>query len=588
MSGDDKQPEYAAEHQDAAQQNGTLDAVMNVTKILPFGMGGRGFHFGSTSFEGYDLNAMIDIVESANPELLEDAGNALVAARDAITKAAEELSTNLGDIDWKGEAHTAFTTWGTDLVSTAYSLATYADTVGTQVIAAGSGLASVRKSMPPRDNRTDPKTVDEIPTPKRVDTNDEYAAAVKAESHRQEAINQMYRLASFYTVSGGMMQGAEEPVFPKMPDVGVPKPPPDFGKGFRNFPGDEESLSTVSRTQTGHDSLSDSGTTRPGPENLSSGKSGDDSALPPKQHIGTEIDSVGTLPPQDTMKPTPVAPPTTTTGGPPVGPNPPIGPVVTPPVARGQSGRTTGFGGAKGPLSTQGRVGGTQGGPTAGRTGTGPMGRGGMPGQATGRTGGPMGRGAMPGQTPMGRGAMPGQAAGRTGGPMGRGAMPGQAAGRTSGPMGRGVVGGTPKPAGSTGKQAGGVPRGPVNGMNAMNPGRNGAGRPGVVGGKPVTGGTTPGANGPRVPRGTVIGREGAQPSRNTGERPGQRGVIGAANTPKTNPAQTSRRTAGSPEGVVGAPKGGAGAPRGRGGKQRSGETRSRREERRDGTSAND
>ncbi|MET9103234.1 hypothetical protein [Streptomyces antibioticus] len=586
MSGDDKQPEYAAEHQDAAQQNGTLDAVMNVTKILPFGMGGRGFHFGSTSFEGYDLNAMIDIVESANPELLEDAGNALVAARDAITKAAEELSTNLGDIDWKGEAHTAFTTWGTDLVSTAYSLATYADTVGTQVIAAGSGLASVRKSMPPRDNRTDPKTVDEIPTPKRVDTNDEYAAAVKAESHRQEAINQMYRLASFYTVSGGMMQGAEEPVFPKMPDVGVPQPPEGYGK--IEEPGSQKALSPVVGSEKAQHHLADSGTSETRTDQLTPPRKTDEgSVVTPPRSIGTEIDSVGTLPPQDTMKPTPVAPPTTTTGGPPVGPNPPIGPVVTPPVARGQSGRTTGFGGAKGPLSTQGRVGGTQGGSTAGRTGTGPMGRGGMPGQATGRTGGPMGRGAMPGQTPMGRGAMPGQAAGRTGGPMGRGAMPGQAAGRTSGPMGRGVVGGTPKPAGSTGKQAGGVPRGPVNGMNAMNPGRNGAGRPGVVGGKPVTGGTTPGANGPRVPRGTVIGREGAQPSRNTGERPGQRGVIGA-NTPKTNPAQTSRRTAGSPDGVVGAPKGGAGAPRGRGGKQRSGETRSRREERRDGTSAND
>ncbi|MCX5171887.1 hypothetical protein OG616_28190 [Streptomyces antibioticus] len=576
MSGDDKQPEYAAEHQDAAQQNGTLDAVMNVTKILPFGMGSRGFHFGTTSFEGYDLNAMIDIVESANPELLEDAGNALVAARDAITKAAEELSTNLGDIDWKGEAHTAFTTWGTDLVSTAYSLATYADTVGTQVIAAGAGLASVRKSMPPRDNRTDPKTVDEIPTPKRVDTNDEYAAAVKAESHRQEAINQMYRLASFYTVSGGMMQNAEEPVFPKMPDVGVPQPPPGFDPWM---PGPRAgSLGTVTDSGTTSKHAVDSGRTQPRVEDLSvSHTGGEGSVTPPTRPIGTEIDSVGTLPPQDTVKPTPVAPPTTTTGGPPVGPNPPMGPVVTPPVARGQSGRATGFGGARGPISTQGRVGGTQGGPTAGRTGTGPMGRGGMPGQAAaGRTGGPMGRGAMPGQ-----------AAGRTGGPMGRGAMPAQAAGRTGGPMGRGVVGGTPKPAGSAAKPPGGVPRGPVNGMNAMNPGRSGAGRPGVVGGKPVTGGTTPGANGPRVPRGTVIGREGATPSRNTGERPGQRGVIGA-NTPKTNPAQTSRRTAGSPDGVVGAPKGGVGAPRGRGGKQRSGETRSRREERRDGTSAND
>ncbi len=166
MSGDDKQPEYAAEHQEADQQNGTLDAFMNVTKVLPFGLGsGQGFHFGKTSFEGYDLNAMIDIVESANPELLEGAGNALVAARDAFNKAAEELGTNLGDIDWQGEAHTAFSTWGTDLVTTAYALATYADTVGTQVMAASSGLASVRKSMPPRDSRIDPRRWTRSPRP---------------------------------------------------------------------------------------------------------------------------------------------------------------------------------------------------------------------------------------------------------------------------------------------------------------------------------------------------------------------------------------------------------------------------------------
>ncbi|MFF3939796.1 WXG100 family type VII secretion target [Streptomyces phaeofaciens] len=578
MSGDEKQPEYAAEHQEADQQNGTLDAVMNVTKVLPFGFGsGQGFHFGKTSFEGYDLNAMIDIVESANPELIEGAGNALVAARDAFNKAAEELSTNLGDIDWQGEAHTAFTTWGTDLVTTAYALATYADTVGTQVMAASSGLASVRKSMPPRDGRIDPKTVDEIPTPKRVEGNEEYAAAVKAESHRQEAINQMYRLASFYTVSGGMMQTAEEPVFPKMPDAGVPEPPPGYGDGLHDSAQSHTSLSTTHGSEsTRHDSTT-SGVARPHTQDLSSSQTSvDDSAVPPKQHIGTEIDSVGTLPPQDTTKPTPVTPPTTTTGGPPVGTNPPIGPVVTPPVARGQTGRTTGFGGGKGPVSAQGRTGGMQSGPAAGRTGTGPMGRGGMPGQAAGRTGGPMGRGGMPGQ-----------AAGRTGGPMGRGGMPGQAAGRTGGPMGRGVVGGTPKPGGPAAKQPGGVPRGPVNGAGAMNPGRNGAARPGVVGGKPVTGAGNPGANGSRVPRGNVIGHGGAPSSRTTGERPGQRGVIGA-NTSKTNAGQTPRRPVDSPDGVVGTPKGGAGAPRGRGGKQGSGETRSRREERRDGTSAND
>ncbi|MFE0456855.1 hypothetical protein ACFW2D_37350 [Streptomyces sp. NPDC058914] len=569
MSGDKdkKQPDpYKAERDEAAQQNGTLDAVMDMTRIInPWGPN-RGFHFGKTSFEGYDLNEMIDIVESSNPELVESAGTALVAARDAITEAAEELRINLGDVDWEGEAHTAFYTWGNDLVSTAVALATYADVVGTQVLAASSGLASVRKSMPPRDTRTDPKTVDDIPEAKRVDSNDEYAAAVKAESHRQEAINQMYRLASFYTVSSGTMQTAEEPVFPKMPDVGVPAPAPETGLDFAKPA--QGSLAGVSGSESTGYHAAESTVGRARAEDLSSSQKGaDESVRSPQQHIGTEIDSVGTLPPQETMKPTPVTSPTT--AGPNVTPvaTPPMVPVATPPVARGPVGRASGISGvppARTPASAQGRVGGMPPAAQAGRTGTGPM------------------------------------------GPVGRAATPGQAGGRTTGPMGRGVIGGVPRATGPAIGQASGVPRGPVTGMGATNPGRAVGGRAGVgrttdgvVGGRPVTE-PTPGNNGSRVPRGTVIGGQSAPTSRGTGERPGQRGVIGAPGS-TTGTGQTPRRSAGSPDGVVGTPTGrasgsrngghrpgGTGVTRGPVGNQTSGETRSRRDERRDGASSTD
>lgn len=570
MSGDKdkKQPDpYTAERQEAAQQNGTLDAVMDMTKVInPWGPN-RGFHFGKTSFEGYDLNEMIDIVESANPELVESAGTALVAARDAITKAAEELSLNLGDVDWEGEAHSAFFTWGTDLVSTANALAEYADAVGTQVLAASSGLASVRKSMPPRDTRTDPKTVDDIPEAKRVDSNDEYTAAVKAESHRQEAINQMYRLASFYTVSSGMMQTAEEPVFPKMPDVGVPEPPPGYDLPPETRTG-HGSLSTVADSGSPRHASADSRVLQSRAEDLPSvHKSADEAVRSPERHVGTEIDSVGTLQPQESMKPTTGTPPST--AGPNVSPATPAptAPVAVPPALRGQAGRTSGFGGvpaAKAPTSTQGRVGGMPPGTPAGRTGTGPM------------------------------------------GPVGRAVAPGQGGSRATGPMGRGVVGGVPRATGPAVGQASGVPRGPVTGMGATNPGRTVAGRlgvgrttDGVVGGRPVTG-ATPGTNGSRVPRGTVIGGQDAPISRGTGERPGQRGVIGAPGS-TTGTGQTARRPVGGSDGVVGTPKGrtpgtpnggrtsgGTGVTRGPVGNQGSGETGARRDERRDSASSND
>ncbi len=168
MSGDKDKPElYADERQDAATQNGTVDAVMQASSVISlFGAGpARGIHFGRTNFEGYDLNDMIDIVESANPALLDEAGRALVRARDAIWSAAEELKDNLPNVDWKGEAHTAFDKWAKDLVKTAEGVRDYTDVIATQVIAAGSGLAEVRKAMPPRDTRSERKTVDDIPRP---------------------------------------------------------------------------------------------------------------------------------------------------------------------------------------------------------------------------------------------------------------------------------------------------------------------------------------------------------------------------------------------------------------------------------------
>ncbi|MEH0575245.1 hypothetical protein QBA54_12270 [Streptomyces sp. B21-108] len=570
MSGDKKKPDhYQAERQDAAQQNTGVDDAVNKAAVISPPPAGSPGGFGKTSFEGYDLNAMIDIVESASPETMENAATALVDARDAINDAANELSRNLGNVDWEGEAHTAFYTWGMNLTTTALALASYTDEVGTQVLAASSGLASVRKSMPPRDNRIDPKKVDDIPTPQRVDGNKDYVAAVAAEKDRQEAINQMYRLASFYTVSSGMMELAEEPVFPEMPGVGVPEPTIVRGD---EPPGKQRIGLGVGTTgsETARHQPVDAAVRRPDSDALSAAKRLDDPVSVPERHVGTEIDSVGTLPPQQTPAPPTVTPPST------AGPNatsggtvPPFTPAGVPPTFRGSTGRTSGFGGVPGtriPGSTQGRAGGVPGGTAAGRTGTGPM------------------------------------------GPAGRAAAAGKTGGRTTGPMGRGVVGGVPKTGGQAAGRTGGVPRGPVTGMGATNPGRPGAGRTGagrtadgVIGGRPVTGGA-PGINGSRLPRGTVVGGEGASTSRAGGEKPGQRGVIGTpGSTTGKGTGQPARSPVGSPDGVVGTPKGRAsgsrnkgntpgspGAGRGSARNQASGEKRSRRDERRDDASATD
>ncbi|MEF9906718.1 WXG100 family type VII secretion target [Streptomyces sp. P9-A2] len=586
MSGEENKPDlHQEERREALAQNKMLDAVTNMTSLVVSPLGSvRGIHFGSTSFENYDLNQMIDIVESANPELLESAGTALVDARDAIQKAADELKDNLlGDIDWKGESQTAFTKWATSLVRTAEGIADYAEVVGTQVMAAGSGLASVRKSMPPRDNRTDPKLVKEIPEAKQVESNDEYTAAVKAEDHRQEAINQMYRLASFYTVSAGTMAKEEEPVFPKMPDAGVPPPSggdrvdPPREREVPGLPGIGDSA-TVDRESVNSPAGRSQSTGGLAP----AAKETVDPVVRPDRRVGTEINSVGVLPPQEALKPATATPPATAGPVGQQGPIPPIATRVVPPAFRGTAGRTTGPSGVpavKSPPPAQGRAGGAAGNGPAARTGPGPV-----------------------GQNP--RAAMPGPVGSRGNGPLGqvgRTAVPGQSGSHGTGPVGRGVVGGVPKPTGPVPGQVGGFPRGPVSAMGASPASRSGPGRSsdGIVGGRPVMG-AAPGGNGSKLPRGTVIGGEGASGPRVTGQRTGQHGVIGTPPT-TSNTGRASRRSVGSSDGVVGMPNGrvsgtrnsgrpseGSGAQRGATGNRSSGADRSRRDERRSDTSATD
>lgn len=453
---------------------------------------------------------MIDLVEQANPADLESAGEALKKARNAIAAAAKELGEHIDRVDWEGASGEAFRKWGKNLVKDTHQLSDFADTASVQIASAGAGLASVRSSMPPRDQRADPKMVEDIPTPKRVDGNAEYDAAAKAETHRQEAINQMNRLSSFYQVSQHSMAGQEPPTFSAMPDVGVPK-----GKeGLR--PGGEQGAATSSMASGDAQVTPDRSTgtvTRGDPRPVESSPprtagpdpmASPDLIASPDLPVGTEIDSVGTLPPQ-TVSPAPASSPPTP--GPASGVAehvPPFGIGPRLPATNGPVARTPVPGaGPKTSLPAQGRTGTT--GPARPTAGPGPS-------NPIGRTG-PMAQG----RTVTGPTA--------TGQP----------------PVGRAVTGGTPRPA---------MP-GPRPGLPGTGAGRDN----GVVGGRPAPG-PVQGASGSRLPRSPVIGAEGSVGSRPTNGAGGQRGVVGAAPPGAAGSGQSSRRFISRPDGVVGSPKG--------------------------------
>ncbi|UYQ64752.1 hypothetical protein [Streptomyces peucetius] len=515
-----QQQERAEQQQDVSeikQQYAGTDMMYWLNDILPFGLNVSTNYLGTSNFEDRKLNEMLDLLDSANPADLENAGDTLEKAKTALNKAAKELSDFVTSTDWKGEAALAFESYGQSLVTYAWDVGRYANAVGAQMKVASTGLASVRNSKPPRDDRADPRKPEAFPEKDKTPDNPEYQKAVKAEKDRQEAINLMNRLASYYTVSHASLASEEMPKPPKRLDVAVPAPSGGIQDGGTSGTGTARSESVRSTSQPvgteaelqGYDPASPAKELRP----VTSGTPSDTSM---------QIDTV-TAPPAPTTTPntpstSPVTSPPTSQNGP-LPPMPgPTGPIRNstsrtggPPVARATGG--PGVDKAGRPLTT-----GTPG-PATGRP-TGPTGGPRVSGGGTGegRTNSPVGR---PTATGPGGGGQPG----RGGQPTGQQPMTGRAA-TTNQPM------------------AGRATSAPSTGVRG---GRSDA----IVGGTPQR--TTAGPAGARIPRGTVVGGEGTAPGRSPASRPGQAGVIGA------NPGSGAQRTTGrgpaGANGVVGTPR---------------------------------
>ncbi|MEV8069558.1 hypothetical protein AB0P32_26130 [Streptomyces sp. NPDC085995] len=507
-------------------ENLVLDPVRSVVEATPYGKAVRG----RTNFENHDLNQMLDLVEQTAPEDLESSGKALWDARDAIKSAAEELAGHIDNVRWVGEAGEAFRSWGHELVMSTHQLSDFAGGAGDQITAAAVGLASVRKAMPPRDTRPshEQKQPHAFPKPEQVDSNSDYAAAVRVEKHRQEAINQMNRLSSYYSVSAEQLKGLQTsaPEFKNMPNVGVPQPvtpapaPHTGGHSATNTP----TGTTPHGTPVHHTSIApadpavgnrpvDTGGHTRTPHVLAVDTPHPD--VPDTVDTGTNIDSVGTLPPPTTSPQLVTTPPVTGGTAPNGGPTGMfeggLGLPLPSSTSQGVSGRTGGF---RTPASSQGRIGTS--GPSASGSGR-------SPAQGPGNQ---MGRATSTGQS-MGKAT---QAGARS----------------SSSPMGRGVTGGTPRAGGTAGQRAAG---GPTTGAGRGN---------GVVGGRPTATGGSAKGSGSRLPRGTVIGVEGATGSRSQTGSPAGRSVFGAPEStqrPGTGRGTSAARGGAAPaEGVSGRP----------------------------------
>ncbi|MFF2773760.1 hypothetical protein ACFVU3_02525 [Streptomyces sp. NPDC058052] len=536
------QPELTPQEQAQAKDTADINAVYATTnvlekldEILPFGFGPKGSVFGSTSFEGARLNDMLDLLESANPSDLEQAGEALENATKSLNAAAKELNSFVAGVEWKGEAAVEFQRYGSEVVTYAWDIGKVANAVGSQMKVASTGLTSVRNAKPPRDNRLVQKKPTDFTEVEKVEKNEDYQKAVRAEKDRQEAINQMNRLASFYAVSQSTLFGQELPKPPEAYKAAVPMPTKDyFGTGESGTSGSGSSREGLSRESSGHISTVEDRTTQTMPRTGDQLDGSDPIREKPTDDTKVQIDTVRTPPPPTQLPNAPTIP-TAPTNTP-----PPTGPGMPPPLTLGTPPRT---GAPKAPVNQGPRT-------ATGRTGFGrTVGPTTQP--AVGRTGGPKGPQAM-GRT---TGPTTSPAVGRPGNPtnsppMGRSGNPATSptTGRTNNPMGR--AGGPPATSQST--QAGrAAPQTGRAGQPAT--GRTAGGRA-----NPIMGGTqqraTGGSTGSRIPRGTVVGSEGPAAGRAAGARPSQAGVVGANNA-KAAPRPAGRGTPSS-NGVVGTPRG--------------------------------
>lgn len=491
----------------------------------------------TTDFDTYRLNDMVDMVEGSLPQQLEDVGDALWTAASELKKAGGELKKHIGDVEWGGMAASAFRDWGAELGSSTLHFGDYVATVGTQLKAAGVGLAMVKSSVTPLRYDGPGLTIQDIPSPARVKGNlgmknleskglkEENA---KAEANRKEAVIQMNKLSSYYTVSRDNMKIAEMPTFPPMPRVGVPRPE---GSDLGGSPAQSDAADVPSGNTPADGARGTSDMpARRADDPVSGGVSAPVDSDPTRPHSqpgqGTprEVGAIPDAPVSTDINSTapPVTPPNG--GGPGTAPPPTTtqGPMGQPPTGGGPGMPPTTM------MSPPGKIGG---GPSF-KPPTSPVQGGlGRPGpMSPGPTGrpGPMTPGQLsPGQTGPG-GRTIGQPTGQSG--MGRPGM-----------MGPGMMG----PSGGT---AGG--HGPSNGgARAARPG-------GIVGGTPSRA-QPPSGKSSGIPRGTVVGGQNSS----AGRPVGMGGVPGAMGPRGTGSASgqgvSGRRIASSPGGVVGTPRGG-------------------------------
>ncbi|MEV8064703.1 translation initiation factor IF-2 [Streptomyces sp. NPDC085995] len=499
---------------------------------------------------------MLAWLDQANSGEVQAAASRLATAATEIQKIGEQLKVRPQVVEWKGEGAEAFRSWANELANSTLRLADFSKAAGEQLGHVSTAIATAQASIP-RDTKGAQANLDAA----TAAHNDPDAAAIRAKSAgelaalkanqekvRQEAADQMRKLAQSYQASSTHMNALERPKFPPPPTAIAPPTPIEQNEDLAR-PGTSAPHGTgggsagsgpagaVGSTRTEHKDVVTKDVVTSGsrvhPDVATSGGSTPHPSNPPTitpdAHVG--IDTVSAPPEVHQRSTGPVAGPPTTT-------RPETGPVLpttvsVPPMPRGPVRLPSASGGSEGPLG-RGRL------PV--QAGEGPLGRtvgravtGGSPAPVPGRnlptSGEPIGRAVSGGQAPTsGRGgtANSGIVGGRPSAPSGTGKSMGRVPGASFGgeqAAGRGAAERASN-TGATGQPANRA-AGHGGGRSAATP------RAGIVGGTPQKTGRGPARPGAPVPSApTRGGISGGVPSKAT------RGGVRGASSRSTGGAQ--------------------------------------------------
>ncbi|AJT66212.1 hypothetical protein T261_4569 [Streptomyces lydicus] len=158
---------------------------------------------GTHAFDNLSHETLYSMVANGDPGKIEAMGVALTDAGSEIAKITKDLEGYVGQVHWEGDGAEAFRKWTTATAKESHKLAQFARTAGEEMTVS-AGALNQAKNMP------------KPPPPKNlVET---HSATVRSgletlSPDRQEAINAMTRLASYYSTAQEKIERQAAPNF---------------------------------------------------------------------------------------------------------------------------------------------------------------------------------------------------------------------------------------------------------------------------------------------------------------------------------------------------------------------------------------